>query len=50
VVHVLAVIADSYVDFSLVNVLVPLTWKALPPFRNGPALVHDGSMWPRTRG
>jgi hypothetical protein len=25
-------------------------WKALPPFRNGPALVHDGSMWPRTRG
>ena len=31
VVHVLAVVADSYVDFSLVNVLVPLTgdWHPL---------------------
>jgi len=30
VVHVLAVVADSYVDFSLVNVLVPLTGEWHP--------------------
>jgi hypothetical protein len=29
-VHVLAVVADSYVDFSLVNVLVPLTGEWHP--------------------